>query len=91
MPRRSVPFLLALVCLAAVPLTIHAQQASAPVPARAAAQPGPRLQPDYPRYEPVIAHENTSVTTAAAADRTTITISTLALVLLIVLLVILIA
>lgn len=93
MLRRAVPFLVVLACLAAAPLTLHAQQATAPAPTRATggALPGPRLQPEYSRYEPAIAGEHKSATTAAAADRTAITISTLGLILLVVLLVILIA
>ena len=90
MLRRAVPFLLTLACLAAAPVMLHAQQATAPAPARAAA-PGPRLQPEYSRFEPAIAAEPKYTTTAAAADRTIITISTLGLILLVVLLVILIA
>lgn len=93
MLRRTAPFLLALACLVAAPLTVRAQQATAPAPApvRAAALPGPRLQPQFSRYEPAIAREHESATTAAAADRTVITISTLGLVLLIVLLIVLIS
>jgi len=98
MSRRAVPFLFTLACLATTPIIARAQQATtpppaapAPAPARAAALPGPRVQPEYPRYEPALAGDHASVTTAAAADRTVITISTLGLVLLIVLLVILIA
>lgn len=97
MSRRVVPFLFTLACLATTPVIARAQQATtppsapapAPAPLRAAALPGPRVQPEYPRYEPALAGDHKSVT--AAADRTVITISTLGLVLLIVLLVILIA
>lgn len=91
MSRRVVPFLFTLACLATTPVIARAQQATTPpsAPVRAAALPGPRVQPEYPRYEPALAGDHKSVT--AAADRTVITISTLGLVLLIVLLVILIA
>jgi hypothetical protein len=92
MLRRAVPFLFVLACLVGAPLTLHAQQAAAPAPARVATQAGPRLQPEYSRYEPALTGEHKSATTtAAAADRTVITISTLGLILLVVLLVILIA
>lgn len=97
MPRCAVPFVLALACLATAPVSAGAQQATTPPGASAAAAPlpgggrGPRVQPDFPRYEPAIARDRRFETTAAAADKTTITITTLGLVLLIVLLLILIA
>jgi hypothetical protein len=93
MPRRAVAFLFTLLCLA--PLTLPAQQptTSSPATAPAGAAPGagPRRAPAFPRYEPTITRGNTAVATAAAADRTVITISTLGLVLLIVLLIVLLA
>ena len=94
MLRRAVALVSVLGCLALAPLAAQEHQSSAPVPARqerTAAGGGPRLAPEYPRYEPAVAQQNSLATTAAAADRVAITITTLGLVLLIVLLVLLIA
>jgi hypothetical protein len=80
-------------CLMAAPLAAQ-QPASSPAPAPhiplSAPQykgGGPRLQYDFPTYQPAVTRHETSV--AAAADKTTITISTLGLVLIAVLLILL--
>jgi hypothetical protein len=94
MPSRAAAFLFAAM-LCVTPAALVAQDRQAPAaPATTPVEParntaGPRLQPAYKSYEPAIARTS-AVTTAAAADRTTITISTLGLVLLIVLLILLI-
>lgn len=96
MSIRAAALLLAVACVA-TPLAAQQPQASTPAPAtqlRGAphntVQPGPRMQPDYQRYEPRLANDSATATTAAAAaDRTTITISTLALIVIVVLLVLL--
>lgn len=94
MPRRIVPLLLTLLC-AAPAASLIAQQPSQPAtsapsaPAPLAnATAGPRLQQNFPSYQPALGHEAAA---AAAADRTVITISTLGLILLVVLLIILIS
>jgi hypothetical protein len=88
--------LAAVACLATAPLVAQeraAPPASAPqttVTAQSAA--GPRLAPGYRSYQPSLARDESAATmTAAAADRTVITISTVGLVLLVVLLIILLA
>jgi hypothetical protein len=88
--RHSLFLLAAVACLATAPAM--AQQPAAPPPTQGAPPPvaGPRLQPAYGSYQPVLAqqHEAPVMAAAAAADRTVITISTLGLVLLAVLLII---
>ena len=101
MPSRAIGFLFAaVVCVTATPLAAQDQQAVPTAPPAAlqaqATEPtrntaGPRLQPAFKSYEPAIARDSRSMTTAASAGKTTITITTLGLVLLIVLLVLLIA
>jgi hypothetical protein len=78
-------------CLVAAPLAAQ-QPAALPAPAASptaapAAQlrGGPRLQQDFPTYQPPMARHEAAV----AADKTTITISTLGLVLIAVLLILL--
>jgi len=77
-------------CLVAAPLAAQ-QPASSPAPAPQTAGPaaqnhgGPRVQQDFPAYQPPAARHDAAV----AADKTTITISTLGLVLIAVLLILL--
>ena len=78
-------------CLAAAPLAAQQPAVSrAPTPGSAPAQSmtaGPRLEPQFQSYRPTVNHREEAV--AAAADKTTITISTLGLVLIAVLLILL--
>ena len=99
MSIRAAALLLAVACVA-TPLAAQQPQATAPAGAtqmreastpRTTVQSGPRMQPDYQRYEARLANDSTTATTAAAADRTTITISTLALIVIVVLVILLIA
>jgi hypothetical protein len=93
MLRRAFTLVAVLGCLAMAPLAAQEQQAAPVSPApqeHASGGGGPRLTPDYPRYQPAVDQQN-SLATTAAADRVTITITTLGLVLLIILLVLLIA
>lgn len=85
--RRVVPLLFVLACLGVPAL---AAQHSPSTPAAQSAQAGPRIQPEFKTYAPAIGREEPA-TAAAAADRVTITLTTLGLVLLIVLLIVLIA
>jgi hypothetical protein len=77
-------------CLVAAPLVAQ-QPASSPAPTPPAAalaaqdKAGPRLPQDFPTYQPAMARHDAAV----AADKTTITISTLGLVLIAVLLILL--
>ena len=93
MVRHSLSLLAAVACLATAPLMAQEPAATAPpapqpqVVARPA--PGPRVEPGFRSYQPSLARDEAAVATAAAADRTVITISTLGLVLLVVLLIIL--
>jgi hypothetical protein len=83
--------IVALGCLAAAPLAAQQPVASPrPEPARVSAAQqaaGPRVQAEFPRYQPTFGHHDAAV--AAAANTTTITISTLGLVLIAVLLILL--
>jgi len=90
---RSFVVLAAVACLATAPAAAQApvqrprgapQQPTSPHPA------GPRLEPAFKSYKPKFSQEQQSLAATAAADKTTITISTLGLVLLIVLLILLI-
>ena len=85
-------------CLTAAPLA--AQQPASPPPARSAvaAEPsdamssqqlaGPRMPAELRSYRPALTHQEAPLA-AAAADKTTITISTLGLILIAVLLILL--
>ena len=90
MIHRTLSLLAAVACLATAPAP-----AQEPVAPTSRAQPasdkraGPRLDPGFQTYQPKLVPEQQSLTAAAAADRTVITISTLGLVLLIVLLIVL--
>lgn len=88
---RSLFVLAAVACLATGPAMAQ-QPAAAATQAPVAAQParGPRIDPGFKSYQPSVVHREEAAT-AAAADRTVITISTLGLVLLVVLLIILLA
>lgn len=82
-------------CLAAAPLAVQQPAVSAPPPppvvvsdtSRPDTAGGPRLKPELPSYRPAVTQRDATV--ATAADKTTITISTLGLVLIAVLLIIL--
>lgn len=86
---RFLSVLAAVACLATAPAVARAQTPAQQAPAQAAQSSGPRLAPEFKSFRPKLAQEEAAAT--AAADKTTITISTLGLVLLIVLLIILIA
>jgi hypothetical protein len=98
---RVAMILIAVSCTAAVK-PLLAQQApdavrvtetsSAQASAPSTAQPGPRLSPQFQRFEPSVAPSNASGSSslAAAAGSHTIVISTLALVLIVVIIVLLI-
>lgn len=86
MIRRSWYLVAAVALFATAPLA--AQQAAPQAPPSAA---GPRLEPGFRSYQPVVTQKSAAPAMAAAADRTVITISTLGLVLLVVLLIILLA
>ena len=93
---RPIYLLAAAACLAAAPLAAQAPSASqAPAAQSAATVPaaaGPRLAPEFRRYQPaLVQHDASPAMSAAAADRTVITISTLGLVLLGILLILLLA
>lgn len=93
--QRAMPITLALVLSAIALPSLAAQQARAtpatsPAPASdsSARLPGPRLQPEWRRYEPRIADSSAAVT---KRDSVTITASTLVLVLLFVIIILLVA
>ena len=92
MIHRTLYLLAAVVSLATAPAMAQEPAAQASraqlAPAKGA---GPRLDPGFETYQPKLVPEQQSLTAAAAADRTVITISTLGLVLLIVLLIVLLA
>jgi type IV secretory pathway TrbL component len=98
MMRRALVVLAAVGCVATAP-AVAQDPASTPTPAaenaRAqgapAAAAGPRVDPGFRSYQPELARQQHSLASAAAADRTVITISTLGLVLLGVLLILLLA
>ncbi|MGH7522344.1 MAG: hypothetical protein ACREMI_13800 [Gemmatimonadales bacterium] len=90
MIQRTLYLLAAVAALATAPAMAQEPAATAPVTAPPATQAGgPRLEPGYTSYQPTLAQEERSLASAAAADRTVITISTLGLVLLVVLLILL--
>lgn len=91
MIRRRWYLVAAVVCFATAPLAAQQPATQAPVTAPQAPSPapGPRLEPGFRSYQPAVTRHNAAPATAAAADRTVITISTLGLVLLGVLLIIL--
>ncbi len=92
--KRAMALMLALGLSATALPSLAAQQAPAtpatgrtPASDSSARLTGPRLQPEWRRYEPRIAHSNTSVSNRKSV---TITASTLALVLIIVIIVLLV-
>jgi len=97
MIRSSLCLVAAVACLATAPLGAVAaaqqpqQPVKAPTPAGAApAASGPRLAPEFKSFKPKLAEEEAAITaSAAAADRTVITISTLGLVIIGILLILL--
>jgi hypothetical protein len=93
MIRRSWYLVAAVACFATAPLAAQQAATQAPVAAPQVSRPapggGPRLQPEFQSYQPVVAQHDAAPAMAAAADRTVITISTLGLVILGVLLIIL--
>jgi hypothetical protein len=94
MVRHSLSMLAAVACLATAPLMAQEPAVATPAPqTEVAARPasGPRLEPGFRSYQPSLARDEAALATAAAADRTVITISTLGLVLLVVLLIILLS
>ena len=97
--RRAVT-LVAVLCVAAAP-RVAAQQASGatlqPGPSPSAAQasavsaplPGPRVRPEWRRYEPRFADSSTAAPVVASGDSHTITVTTLVLVLVVIIAVLL--
>ena len=92
MIRSRLYLVVAAACLAAAPLAAQQPQHPAAGPAAAPSAParvtGPRLAPEFTSFQPKLAQKEAAVT-AAAADRTVITISTLGLVIIGVLLILL--
>ena len=93
--KRAMTMVLALVLGAIAVPSLAAQQApvtpaTSPAPASdsSARLPGPRLQPEWRRYEPRIADSSAALTNR---DSVTITASTLVLVLLFVIIILLVA
>jgi hypothetical protein len=99
--KRTVMVLVTAVCaMALAPLA--AQQAAGPAPAAAVstepvsgpnrALPGPRLQPEYQRFEPSLSDNSASNRTApmSGGGSHTIVLSTLALILIVVIVVLLV-
>jgi len=96
--KRAVMVLVIALCAVTLP-SLAAQQVSAPAPtvgttsapvsAPSAALPGPRVQPEWRRYEPSVA--DSSAVLMNNSGRHTIVISTLALVLIVVIIVLLVA
>jgi len=92
--KRAMMMILALVLGAIALPSLAAQQAPAtPVTSPAPASdssgrlPGPRLQPEWRRYEPRIADSSAALT---SRESVTITVSTLALVLIVIIIVLLV-
>jgi hypothetical protein len=92
--------LVAVLCVAAA-MPLAAQQASSPAPHAGAsaaqassantALPGPRLRPEWRRFEPSFVGSSTAEPMAAAGGSHTVTVTTLVLVLVVIIAVLLIA
>jgi hypothetical protein len=99
-PGRRTVSLVALVCVAAA-TPLAAQQASTPAPragagavqasAASSPLPGPRLRPEWQRWEASLAEDSAPANVAAAAGSHTIRVTTLVLVLGVIIAVLLIA